>query len=158
MLSRLVAGDVRFVVIGGVAANLLGSARLTNDLDICYQSTPENLERLVATLNGWHAYLRGVEPGLPWVLDARTLRTTPILTLVTDEGWIDVIDRVAGVGGYEKVLAASLPAEWEELRFRTLGLDGLIAAKRATGRRKDHEALLELLALREERRRRDQGD
>jgi hypothetical protein len=36
---------------------------------------------------------------------------------------------------------------------RVLELDALIAAKRAAGRRRDQEALLELEALREERRR-----
>ncbi len=37
----------------------------------------DNVERLVRLLVGWHAYLRGVERGLPFVLDARAFRTTP---------------------------------------------------------------------------------
>jgi hypothetical protein len=51
------------------------------------------------------------------------------------------------------VLAASEPATLFGLPTRILTLDALIAAKRATGRRKDQEALLELEALREMRRR-----
>ena len=154
MIRGLTAHDVEFVVIGGVAANLLGSARITNDLDVCYNPTPENRERLVATLTTWGAYLRGVEPGLPFTLDAHTLRNAPVLTLIGTEGWVDVMDRVAGIGDYDKVLANSITASWEDLAFRIITLDALIAAKRATGRRKDQEALLELEALREERRRR----
>ena len=64
------------------------------------------------------------------------------------------MDRVAGIGEYDKVLASSVPVSWEDLHFRIITLDALIAAKRATGRRKDREALLELEALREERRKR----
>ena len=82
------------------------------------------------------------------------LRNVPVMTLIGSEGWIDVMDRVAGIGEFERVLAGSIPASWEELNFRIISLDSLIAAKRATGRRKDREALLELEALREERRKR----
>lgn len=154
MLRGLTDAKVDFVVIGGVAANLLGSARITNDLDICYDPTDQNRRRLVQVLESWHAYLRGVEPGLPFTLDARMLRDTPVMTLIGSDGWIDLMDRVAGIGEYHKVRAASIPAAWEKLHFRIIGLDALIAAKRAAGRRRDHEALLELEALREERRRR----
>ena len=152
MLHGLVENRVSFVVIGGVAANLHGSARITNDLDICYDPTDENRQRLTGVLASWQAYLRGVEPGLPFTMDARMLRDTPVMTLIGTEGWIDVMDRVAGVGEFDKVLAASVTGEWDSLRFRIIGLDALIAAKRAAARKKDHEALLELQALREVRR------
>ncbi len=145
---------VECVVVGGVAANALGAPRITADVDICYDPSPENRQRLARLLAGWHAYLRGVEPGLPFTMDERTVRNAPVLTLVTDLGDLDVMDRVAGVGEYPAVHAASYEAELAGVRARFLALDALIAAKRAAGRRKDREALLELEALREERRRR----
>lgn len=154
MIRGLTGNHVEFVVIGGVAANLLGSARITNDLDICYNPTRDNCARLVAVLTSWGAYLRGVEPGLPFTLDAQTFRNTPVLTLIGTAGWIDVMDRVAGIGEYDKVLTSSTLENWDDLHFRIITLDALIAAKRATGRRKDKEALLELEALREARRKR----
>lgn len=154
MIRGLVDERVDFVIIGGVAANLLGSARITNDLDICYDPERENLERLATLLHTWQAYLRGADPGMPFTMDARTLRNAPVMTLITTEGWIDVMDGVAGIGDFGKVLASSIPAELDALQFRIISLDALIAAKRAAGRRKDHEALLELEALREERKRR----
>jgi len=154
ILRGLNAAGVRYVVVGGVAATAHGSSRVTNDVDICYDPTPDNRERLATVLAGWHAYLRGVEPGLPFVMDARMLRDVPVLTLVTDEGDLDVLDRIAGVGEYAVLDRRSEPTVVEEEPTRVLGLDALIAAKRATRRRKDQEALLELEALREERRRR----
>src|SRR5206468_12044504 len=94
MISELVNADVRFVVVGGVAATIQGSARFTNDLDICYDAAPDNIEPLIRVLRAWRAYLREVEPGLPFVLDPRALRSTPMMTLTTALGDIDVLDRV----------------------------------------------------------------
>ena len=75
MVAQLAKAEIRFVVIGGLAMRAQGSTRLTEDLDICYDPEPENVQRLASLLADWHAYLRGVEPGLPFVMDARTFRT-----------------------------------------------------------------------------------
>ncbi len=148
MLRALVARGIRFVVVGGVAATIHGSARYTNDLDICYATDSDNLQRLVGLLTEWKAYLRGVEPGLPFILDVRTFAITPLLTLVTTHGDFDLLDRVPGVGGYEEVLARSEEAQIGSVRFHTISLDALIDAKRAARRKKDIEHLIELEALR----------
>ena len=100
MLQGLVEARVRFVVIGGVAAAAHGSAHVTNDLDICYDVASENVVRLATLLVEWDAYPRGVEKGLPFFMDERQFRTTPVMTLTTREGFLHVLDRVAGVGDY----------------------------------------------------------
>jgi predicted nucleotidyltransferase len=147
IIAALVAAGIRFVVIGGVAATVQGSARLTNDIDICYDTAPDNIARLVELLTRWKAYLRGVERGLPFVLDARTFRTTPIMTLTTEVGDIDVLDQVPGVGDYPAALKASEIVEIGNVEFRSLTLEALIASKRAVRRPKDLEQLIELEAL-----------
>ncbi len=147
IIAALIAGGVRFVVIGGVAATAHGSARFTNDIDLCYDTAADNLERLVRILTGWHAYLRGVEHGLPFVLDIRALRSAPVMTLTTDVGDIDLIDRVPGLGTYAEALARSEPVTIGATEFRVLTLPALIATKRAAGRGKDLEHLIELEAL-----------
>ena len=154
ILRGLQDAHVECVVVGGLAANVHGSPRITADVDVCYDPSPENRERLARLLREWNAYLRGVEPGLPFTMDERTLRDCPVMTLVTDLGDFGVIDRVAGVGEYPAVRAASVQADLAGVPANVLNLDALISARRATGRRKDREALLELEALREERRRR----
>jgi predicted nucleotidyltransferase len=155
IIAALLATDIRFVVIGGVAATIQGSARFTNDIDICYDTATDNVERLVKLLVSWHAYLRGVERGLPFVLDARAFRTTPIMTLTTDMGDIDVIDVVPGVGDYVAALKASEAVEIGDTEFRSLTLEALIASKRAVRRRKDIEHLIELEALQALRRKQE---
>ena len=152
IIAALVAAGIRFVVIGGVAAVIHGSARFTNDIDICYDPDEINLERLVALLTKWHAYLRGVEPGLPFIMDLRAFHVTPIMTLTTDMGDIDLLDLVPGVGSFKDVLQASEVVQVGRTAFRALTLDALIASKRAVRRPKDVEALIELEALRRLRR------
>jgi hypothetical protein len=90
MLRRLTAAGVEFVVIGGIALVLSGSARLTRDLDIVFASDAENLEALGKVLIGLDAQLREVDDEIPFVPDARALRNAQLLTLTTSAGWLDV--------------------------------------------------------------------
>lgn len=147
ILSALVARDIRFVLVGGVAATIHGSARFTNDLDICYDTAPDNVDRLVAILTEWQAYLRGVEPGLPFILDRRTFRTTPLLTLTSTMGAIDLLDHVPGVGDYADAIKGSETVRIGATEFRALTLEALIASKKAVRRKKDLEHLIELEAI-----------
>jgi predicted nucleotidyltransferase len=147
VLTALVSRGIRFVVVGGVAATTHGSARFTNDIDLCYDAATENVDRLVRLLVEWQAYLRGVELGLPFILDARTFRSTPFLTLTTTMGAIDLLDSVPGVGVYADALAVS-----EEVQLDAVTLEALIASKRAVRRKKDVEHLIELEAILELRR------
>ena len=50
LIPILVKGRVKFIIIGGVAAVVHGSARATFDLDVVYSRNPENIRRLVQTL------------------------------------------------------------------------------------------------------------
>jgi hypothetical protein len=152
-IAVLVEAKVRFVVIGGVAAGLHGAGRATYDLDICYDPVEENRERLARVLAGWNAHPRGVDPGLPFTMDARQLVITPVMTLSTATGDLDVMDRVAGVGEFPAVLAGSVETRVGEVSFRILDLPALVAAKRASARRKDLDQLPELEALLELRKR-----
>jgi predicted nucleotidyltransferase len=148
MLSALTKKKVKFVVVGGVAAAAHGSSRVTNDLDICYDAVDAaNIQSLASILSAWHAYPRAVEEGLPFIMDDRTLRNAPILTLTTDEGDIDVMDRIAGVGAYEGVRKHSEKISALGVSFRVLDLPSLIKAKRAAGRPRDFDHLPELEAL-----------
>ena len=148
VLAGLTGRKIRFVVVGGVTAAAHGATRVTNDLDICYDAMDQkNLIALAALLAKWRAYPRGVEAGLPFIMDDRTLRGAPVLTLTTVEGDIDVMDRIAGVGDYAAVRKRSEKIEALGVRFRVIDLPSLIKAKRAAGRPRDHEHLPELEAL-----------
>ena len=154
MLAGLVSARVKFVVVGGVAGALHGSERVTTDLDIVYDARDDaNLEALATLLRGWNAYLRAVEPGLPFIMDAQTIRAAPVLFLTTREGDIDVFDRIDGVGDYVSAAKHSELVDAFGMEFRILDLPSLIRAKRATDRPKGREALIELELIRVMRRR-----
>ena len=57
---------VECVIVGGLAATIHGSARLTQDVDFVYARNRSNVGRLVAALKPYSPYLRGVPPGLPF--------------------------------------------------------------------------------------------
>lgn len=59
--------------------------------EIQVESDPAKLERLGHQLLEWNAYPRGIEPGLPFIMDAATLRAVPHLALTTTKGDIDVL-------------------------------------------------------------------
>ena len=50
LLKRLAEVNVDFVVVGGYAGVLHGSADVTNDLALCVALTPETVQRLRAAL------------------------------------------------------------------------------------------------------------
>jgi hypothetical protein len=147
ILSPLLEQQVELVLIGGLAMRIHGSAHVTDDLDICYRRTATNIARLAAALAPLHPYMRGAPPGLPFRFDAETIQAGLNFTLTTDFGAVDVLGEVSGVGTYEQALAQSEERSMYGLKVHVLSLDGLIAAKKAAGRRKDQGHLLELEEL-----------
>lgn len=140
---------VSCVIVGGVAATIHGSLLLTNDLDVCYARDPENLTRLAEALQSVHARLRNAPEGLPFILDAETLRRGLNFTFTTDIGDIDLLGEVRGVGNYDDVFAGSVAVEMFGYRFAVIDIGKLILSKRAAGRSKDLLALPELEAIQE---------
>jgi predicted nucleotidyltransferase len=144
LLRALDTSGVEFIIVGGFAAILHGSARLTEDLDIVYARSPDNVQRLAEALAPLHPYLRGAPPGLPFLWDAETIRRGLNFTLITDHGDLDLLGEIAGGGTYETLLPNSLVIEIFGLGCRILNLKRLIQAKRDAGRPKDFDALAEL--------------
>ncbi|HEX3530455.1 MAG TPA: hypothetical protein VH988_25620 [Thermoanaerobaculia bacterium] len=150
LLPALSRAGVELIVVGGVAAIVHGSSRLTQDLDVVYRRTPENIDRLTTALRPFAPYLRGAPPGLPFRWDSETIRRGLNFTLVTSAGDLDVLGEIAGDGTYETLLPHSRKVSVFGIECYCLGLDRLIQAKRDAGRPKDLEAIAELEALREE--------
>ncbi|MEA2464823.1 MAG: hypothetical protein QOJ98_2570 [Acidobacteriota bacterium] len=151
ILVALGSTEVSFVIIGGVAATVHGSARLTSDIDIVYERSRSNIERLVEALAPLKPYLRGAPAGLPFRFDAETVRRGLNFTLSTDAGPVDVLGEVTGVGDYAAVVAVSDEVLLFGSSYRCINLDALIVSKRAAGRAKDLEAVAELELIRDER-------
>jgi hypothetical protein len=148
LIEALVVEQVEFVIIGGVALVLHGSARVTQDLDICYSREPENLERLAKALAPFHPTLRGAPPDLPFILDARMLRSGLNFTLTVEAGDIDLLGEVPGIGSYDRVAEDAVPMAVYGHEVRIMSLGALERAKRAAGRLKDLADLAEIEEIR----------
>lgn len=153
LLGALVEGEVEFVIVGGVAGTIHGSARLTMDIDIVPARDDANLARLAAALDPLDPYLRGAPAGLPFEWSVATLRRGLNFTLTTTAGYIDLLGEITGGGSYEDLLPHTVEVELFGYACRCLDLPWLIRTKRAAGRPADREAVAELEALLEERER-----
>jgi len=150
LLRRLVDGGVRFVVIGGIAAQYRGAPVFTFDLDICHARDRSNLEALATVLGSMNARLRGAPADLPFVCDWRTLHNGDSFTFVTDLGDFDILGTPVGSGGFAALAPAAVPYDLGDFEVLVASIDDLMAMKRAAGRAKDLAALEILGALREE--------
>ena len=147
IIARLVRAEVDFVVIGGLAVILLGSARNTKDLDITYDTAHDNLVRLGSVLIDLRARLRGIEEEVPFVPDERTLRHVSLLTLDTDAGWLDLLAQPPGAPQYAELRARAAELDLDGLTIRVADIDDLIAMKKVAGRLQDRADIDELEAI-----------
>jgi len=151
LVRVLSSAGVDYIIVGGVAGNLLGALRTTLDLDVVYARDPGNVARLAAALAPYRPYLRGAPAGLPFVLDEATLLRGLNFTLTTTLGDLDLLGEVTGGGGFAALKRDAVAIAIDGRACWVVSLPTLIALKRAAGRGKDREALAELEALLEER-------
>ena len=129
--------EVRYLVIGGVAAALHGVPRATLVLDVLIEATPDNARRLLEAL---------LRAGL-----GTASLTTPDavlayeITVFNDLVRVDVLTSIPGLT-FAPAWERRQTMRFESQEFFVVSRDDLIATKRATGRSVDLEdvRLLEL--------------
>jgi hypothetical protein len=115
LLPTLVGAGVGFIIVGGVASILHGSARATYDVDLVYSRNEQNVQRLASVLAPCNPYLRDAPVGLPFVWDAKTIHHGLNFTLTTTVGYIDLLGEVAGGGTYSDLLQHSVDRSFRRL-------------------------------------------
>jgi len=155
VIRTLADSDVQFILVGGVAATVHGSVRLTRDIDIVYARTGDNIERLVDALAPHAPYLRGAPPGLPFQWERDTLLRGLNFTLTTRLGDLDLFGDLTGGGGFVELRSHASAIRIFDRDVLCLDIEWLIRVKRAAGRPKDLEAVAELEALLDEMNRSD---
>jgi len=120
-------GRVRYLLAGGVAANLHGSVRATRDVDLLVPPNPRNMARLLDAL--------GELPfGVARELDAADIATRAI-TIIGDDPRVDVLT-VAWSVTFAQAWPRRIVRRIAGVRVPYLGREDLIASKR-TGRASD---------------------
>lgn len=156
LLEVLERHRVRYVVVGGFAAQLRGSPFDTVDVEITPERTHRNLTRLVKALEELGARIRvdgdAEQPEL--VLEPVSIERFQNLALITTHGNLDIClipDGTRGYGDLRK--GASRERITETLEISVASLADVIRSKEAAGREKDrlHLPTLRRLLEREER-------
>lgn len=147
ILRSLVESNVRFVLIGGLAMIAHGSANLTRDIDCLYERSSENIQRIVDGLRASHPKLRTSREAIAFPWDEEFFRNVLNMTLTTDLGSLDLLAEAPGVDDFEQLWRRAREMRLFGLPVRVASIDDLIRMKRATGRPKDAEHAMQLLAL-----------
>ena len=131
LLAALVAGDVHFAVVGGVACALNGHLRTTQDVDILIDPATENVQRMLAVLRDWgEGWARELTPA--------DFPIEPGAVRVNEEFPLDIFTEISGL-----TWPTALPhVRWHrsgELAVPYLDAPALIATKEHSVRAKDQE-------------------
>lgn len=129
--------DVKYVVIGGIAAILHGVPRATFDLDILIEATPDNAQRLLDAL-------RDAGLGTAALTSPGDVLANEI-TVFKDRMRVDVQTSTPGLR-FAEAWSHRKTVAYQGQEFFILAKEDLIRAKRAAGRPVDLEdvRLLEL--------------
>ncbi len=84
---------------------------------------------------------------MPFIFDAKTLKSGLNFTFSTDIGDIDLLGEVSGLGSYDNVVKYSEIIKLYDFPCRVLTLEGLIKAEKSSARPKDLILLKELEAI-----------
>jgi hypothetical protein len=157
MFACLHRHDVRFVLIGGLAATLHGSPLPTLDVDICPSLDQENLRRLAAALEEMDARIRTPDApqGVRFPHEAAFLANVQLLNLTTRFGDLDLSFRPSGTDGYADLAKRVVTMRAGGVDLAVAALEDVIRSKEAVGRPKDLRTLPVLRQLLEEVRRRE---
>jgi len=147
VVELLQAHGVEFIVIGGQAEILMGGARVTFDVDLCYRRTKANLEALARALQALRPTLRGAPPDLPFRIDAEALALGCNYTFDTPLGGLDLLGHLEPLGGYDDLIERTTTERVGENDARVIALDDLIRIKQHINRPKDRDSLFQLLAI-----------
>lgn len=157
ILAALVEHEVKFVLIGGMAAVAHGSPLPTRDVDVTPEASEANLDRLAQALRALDARVRhpDIPEGLPFSCDATSLAAAIFWNLTTPYGDLDISFTPAGTSGYPTLINEATPFSFRGVTVQLASLADIVRSKAAADRPKDHRALpvlRELLAQQRERR------
>lgn len=129
--------NVRYIVIGGIAAVLYGVPRATFDLDILIDANPDNAKKLLDALTD-------AKFGTAALVTPEELLSKEI-TIFKDRVRIDVQTSTPGLT-FDRAWERRETMEYQKQKFFVASREDLISSKRAAGRPVDLEdvRLLEL--------------
>lgn len=141
-LLSLARGGADFVIVGGVAARLHGSPRLTHDVDVVPSLAPDEWRRTIEAI--WQS---GGRPRIPEPLE-RIRDVANVEQWMTEKGMLALSFRspdataeidllVCESHRLEELKQRAVVVVLDEVEFRVAAIEDLIAMKEAAGRPQD---------------------
>ena len=128
-LSALLSENTKFLLIGAHALAFHVEARLTEDLDVFVEPSPENAERVLRALNRFGFG--------ELIADARELAAPDKVFMLGVKPWrIDILTGIDGVT-FEEAWSSREQVDFHGIALYVIGRDALLKNKRASGRKKD---------------------
>ena len=146
---RLVAADVQFVLVGGLAVNAWGYLRATRDVDFVPDPDPENLARLNTLLTDLGGKVDVGGKLLAGTAISTFLRTGDRTLVATELGQVDVLQGLPQVPPFAALEEKAEDVDLDGLVVRVCSLEHLIEMKRSSERARDREDLAALEAVQE---------
>lgn len=149
LLERLVAAEIRFILVGGLAVNAWGYMRATQDVDVVPDPAPENLAKLDELLRGLGGKVD---------VDGRLLDSSAISTFLrtgdrtfvrTELGQVDVLQGLPQVPRYAELETQAKQIDIDGLAVRVCSLKHLLEMKRSSSRLRDRDDIEALEAAQE---------
>jgi predicted nucleotidyltransferase len=129
LLAAFAAAQVEYLLVGGYAVAFHAEPRATKDIDLWIGGSVANIERLVRAVASFGAPSH--------ILDAlRTQTAEEFVFMGVPPLRVDFLRSIQGVD-FESAYARRIKAEWDGVEISVLGLEDLIASKRAAGRPQD---------------------
>jgi len=147
LLVLLADGGIRFIVVGGVAVTLHGYVRLTEDVDLLLERSPDNLQQLLTTLSGYGE-------GFARELTLEDFEDEEGAIRIVEESEMSQIDLFIRMSGqhYEDLLSDAETLLLQGRRIQYASKTALIRLKQSSVREKDRIDVAALKRLQEDPR------
>lgn len=129
LFSALAAANAEYLVVGGYAVAFHGRPRFTKDLDLWIGEEPSNLSRVLAALRAFGAPAAALS-------ELQSAGPNDIVWMGAAPVRVEIFRTIPGVD-FPAAWERRLQARWADVPVEIIGLDDLLAAKRATAREQD---------------------
>jgi hypothetical protein len=143
ILEGLLKADIKFILVGGLAAVIQGAPVTTMDVDIVHNRSSENISKLIAFLKSIDATYRRPDDRVITPNEGNISGMGHFL-FTTRFGPLDVLAFIEHGRTYEDLLEQTVEIEFKGHIIRVLNLKALVELKRTSRDPKDKQRLIVL--------------
>ncbi len=136
ILESLLEAEIKFVLVGGLAAVMQGAPVSTMDVDIVHEQSPENIEKLQAFLESVDAIHRRPDDKIIGP-SKEDLSSEGHALFKTSLGPLDVLAFIEGQRSYQDLVGHSVKIQFRGFAMHVLDLETIVEIKKASKDAKD---------------------